>query len=134
MAESSSTPQEITDNDKLMSLLSYVIWLIVPLVVLLSESGKTRAFQKYHAIQSLGVLVVAIIFDVVVSLCGCLGSAVLAAVTAGLGSLLTVCVPFLGFVPWAVSIYYGIQAYQGKYVEIPYLTNFMVQQGWLEKH
>jgi hypothetical protein len=79
-------------------------------------------------------LVVAVIFDVVVSLCGCLGSAVLAAATAGLGSIITVCVPFLGVVPWAVSIYYGIQAYQGKYVEIPYLTDFMVKQGWLEKH
>ena len=131
MAEKPSKDQAITDNDKLMSLLSYVIWLIVPLVVLLSERGKTRAFQRYHAIQSLGVLVVAVIFDVVVSICGCLGSTVLAAVTAGLGTVLYACVPLVGLVPWAVSIYYGIQAYQGKYVEIPYLTKFMTQQGWL---
>lgn len=131
MAEKPSRDQAITDNDKLMGLLSYVIWLIVPLVVLLSESGKARAFQRYHAIQSLGVLVVAVIFDVVVSICGCLGSTVAAAVTAGIGSLLSVCLIPLFFVPWAVSIYYGIQAYQGKYVEIPYLTKFMTQQGWL---
>ncbi len=131
MAEKPSRDQAITDNDKLMGLLSYVIWLVVPLVVLLSESGKSRAFQRYHAIQSLGVLVVAVIFDVVVSICGCLGSTVAAAVTAGIGSLLSVCLIPLFFVPWAVSIYYGIQAYQGKYVEIPYLTKFMTQQGWL---
>jgi len=131
MAEKPSRDQAITDNDKLMGLLSYVIWLVVPLVVLLSESGKSRAFQRYHAIQSLGVLVVAVIFDVVVSICGCLGSTVAAAVTAGIGSLLSVCLIPLFFVPWAVSIYYGIQAYQGKYVEVPYLTKFMTQQGWL---
>jgi antibiotic biosynthesis monooxygenase (ABM) superfamily enzyme len=75
--------------------------------------------------------VVAVIFDVVVSICGCLGSTVAAAVTAGIGSLLSVCLIPLFFVPWAVSIYYGIQAYQGKYVEVPYLTKFMTQQGWL---
>lgn len=131
MAEKPSRDQAITDNDKLMGLLSYVIWLIVPLIVLLSEGGKTRAFQRYHAIQGLGVLVVAVIFDVVVSICGCLGSTVAAAATAGIGSLLSVCLIPLFLVPWAVSIYYGIQAYQGKYVEIPYLTKFMTQQGWL---
>lgn len=131
MAGTPSKDQEITDNDKLMGLLSYVIWLIVPLVVLLTEAGKTRAFQRYHAIQSLGVLVAAGIFEVVISLFGCLATSVLGAVTAGLGSLLGFCLLPIYLVPWAVSIYYGIRAYQGQYVEIPYLTSFMTQQGWL---
>jgi uncharacterized membrane protein len=131
MAGKPSRDQEITDNDKLMGLLSYVIWLIVPLIVLLTEAGKTRAFQRYHAIQSLGVVVAAVIFEVVISVFGCLATFVLGAVTAGLGSLLGVCLVPIYVVPWVVAIYYGIRAYQGQYVEIPYLTKFMTQQGWL---
>jgi uncharacterized membrane protein len=131
MAGKPSKDQEITDNDKLMGLLSYVIWLIVPLIVLLAEAGKTRAFQRYHAIQALGVLVAAVIFEVLISVFGCLATFVLGAVSGGLGSLLGICLVPIYFVPWAVSIYYGIRAYQGQYVEIPYLTKFMTQQGWL---
>jgi uncharacterized membrane protein len=131
MAGALPRDQEITDNDRLMGLLSYVVWLIVPLIVLLTEAGRTRAFQRFHAIQSLGVLVAAVIFDVVISVCGCLATLVLAAITAGLGSLLAVCLMPIYLAPWAVSIYYGVRAYQGQYVEIPYLTSFMTQQGWL---
>jgi len=29
-----------------------------------------------------------------------------------------------------IVIYFGIQAYNGKLVEIPVITNFVKQQGW----
>jgi hypothetical protein len=31
---------------------------------------------------------------------------------------------------WGIGVYWGIQAYNGKMVEIPVITNFVKQQGW----
>ncbi len=114
--------QSVTDNDRLMAALSYVIAVIVSLIVLFSEA-KNREFQRYHAIQSLGLSAVAVVYEIVVMLISC-----------GLTAL----VPFLGCVTWILPLlpaipflYYAYQAYQGKTFEIPYLTNFMRQQKWL---
>lgn len=131
MAEKPPIDQEVTDNDRLMGLLSYVIGVIVPLIILLSEAGKTRAFQRYHAIQSLGFSVAYFVFVVLVSICGCLFATVVAALSAGVGSVLYCCLLPLSLLPWLVAIYYGIRAYQGEYVSIPVLTDFMTNQGWL---
>ena len=65
MTEDSLVDQEITDNDKTMGLLCYLIGVLVPLVVLLSETGKVRAFQRYHAIQSLGLSAVWLVFGLI---------------------------------------------------------------------
>jgi uncharacterized membrane protein len=32
---------------------------------------------------------------------------------------------------WLVTLYWAYEAYQGKYFEIPYLTQFARGQGWL---
>ncbi len=47
------TMNDVTDNDKLMALLAYALPFIVSIVILLTESGKTRPFQRYHAVSSL---------------------------------------------------------------------------------
>ena len=126
MAEGPPIDQEITDTDKMMGLLCYVITLLVPLVVLLSETGKTRAFQRYHAIQSLGLSVAWCIFALLL----CIPVCVLEVLT-GVGGL---CLLPLYVLPWFAALYYGIKAYQGDYAEVPVVTAFMVQQGWIEKH
>ncbi len=117
-------PSDVTDNDRLMAALSYVFMGLVSLIVLLTESGKTRAFQRYHAIQSLGLAVAAIVFEVLYCIC----SFILTAVTGGLlGCILWI----FAFLPWVPGLYYAYQAYQGKMFEIPVLTQFMRQQKWL---
>jgi uncharacterized membrane protein len=120
--------KDTTDNDRLMAGLAYasqvVIPLIVPAVMLLAEESKERPFQKYHAIQSLGFLVVAVIYEVLAAIvfCG------LSAVTACLA-----CVLWLLFVlPAIPAFYYAYQAYQGLYFKIPFLTDFLVDNKWLE--
>ncbi len=116
--------QSISDNDRLMSALSYAIMGIVSLIVLLGEGGKTRPFQRYHAIQSLGLAAVSLIYEILFSLCYC----VLTAVTGGiLGCILWL----FAFVPLIPGLYYAYEAYQGKMFEIPMLTQFMRQQKWL---
>ena len=102
-------PMDMTDDDKLWALLSWIFAPIVPIIVLLLEDKKVRPFIKYNAIQALvvGGLVT-----------------VLSAITAGFGCL----------VLWVVviyQIYLGIQSYQGKWVTIPVVTDFCKGQGWI---
>lgn len=127
MTEQSFTPNndEITDNDKMMALLSYVIAVVVPIIILYSETGKTRAFQRYHAINSLVVSGVTLLFGLLIV---CPIAVGLSFITAGLGSCCTA--PF-ALVPYALGIYYGIKAYQGEYVDIPFVTTFAKGRGWI---
>ena len=103
---------DITSDDKLWSALGYPIPLI-SIIVLLMEEKKNRPFIKFHAVQSL-------IFNVVLYILIFLVSAV----TLGFGAI---CAPLL----WLVVLWPAWDSYQGKYTEIPVLTNFMKGQGWV---
>ncbi len=54
---------------------------------------------------------------------------VLASVTAPF--FIGLCIGPVGFI---ISIYWGIKAYQGNYVEIPVISNFVKNQGWAQPH
>lgn len=99
----SNFSSDVTSDDKLWALLSYLI-PIVAIVVLLMEDKKARPFIKFHAVQSLAATVVLTI---------------LATVTFGCGSIL-----------YLALIWWGIKAYQGEYVTIPVVTDFIKKQGW----
>jgi len=116
---------DITDNDKLMALLAYAIPFLVSIVILLTESGKSRPFQRYHAVSSLALNAVLWILFIVLS---CTVGLILTVITAGIGSI---CIFPIWFVVWVVSLYYGIKAYQGEYAEIPFVTDFSKGQGWI---
>jgi uncharacterized protein len=107
------TSTVITDDDKLWSLLSWIFSPLVPIIVLLLEDKKQRAFVKYNAIQAL-----------VVGVVGYTVSSILAPVFIGCitGPLLLIYV-----------IYLGIQAYNGKWVNIPVITDFVANQGWIRR-
>ncbi len=120
-----TSPEEITDNDKLMALLAYIIGIIVPLIILLSESNKNRPFQRYHAVQSL-ILSAAIFIIAFIIICPL--SLIIGFLSMGIGSACTVPI---GFLPYIAAIYYGIEAYQGKWSVIPVITDFAKNQGWL---
>ena len=114
MAEENVAPvegvAEITDDDKLWSLLSWIFWPIA-IVVLLLEDKKQRPFIKYNAVQSLALGVVGWIISLALSF-------------IGVGCVLGVA--------WLIYvIYLGIKAYQGEWVTIPFLTDFCKNQGWL---
>ena len=118
-------PAGVSENDRMMGLLSYVITLIVPLVILLSESSKRRPFQRYHAIHSLALSAILFVATLVLT---CTVGVVLELITSGLG---TCCLLPVALVPYALSIYYGVQAYQGQYAVIPVVTDFAKKQGWV---
>src|SRR5438105_14810913 len=104
---------DVNDNDKLMAALAYILSPLVPIIILLVDSMKVRPYQKYHAIQGLGVGVIVVVLSILLS-----------TFTLGFGCL---CIPLL-YIP---LIYYTYIAYKGTYFDIPIITNFMVQQGWL---
>lgn len=105
MDDLGKTP-EITDDDKLWSLLSYIIPLIA-IIMLVMEEKKNRPFIKHNAINSLMLAVITVVLGII---------------------------PFVQCVSplvWFYGIYLGIQAYQGNWPEVPGLTNFAKGQGWI---
>ncbi len=104
-------PMDITDDDKLWALLSWILAPIVPIIVLLLEDKKTRPFIKYNAIQAL-----------VVSVVGYIVSSVLSFIIIGC---------FVGVAVLVYIIYLAIQSYQGKWVTVPVVTDFCKGQGWI---
>lgn len=121
--------KDVTDNDRLMAGLAYasqvVIPLVVPAVMLLAEESKERPFQRYHAIQSLGFLVAAVIYEVLAGIISC-------GLLAIIGPCLACVLWWLFLLPAIPALYYAYQAYQGLYFKIPLLTDFLVENKWLE--
>jgi uncharacterized membrane protein len=107
----SNFSSDITSDDKLWAALGYPI-AIVALIVLFMDDKKARPFIKFHAVQSLAANVAFFIVATVISV-----------VTFGFGGL---CVPLL----WFVFLYWAYKAYQGEYIDIPVVTNFIKSQGW----
>lgn len=94
--------EEITQDDKLWSLLSYIFCPLIGIIVLLIEDKKNRPFIKYNAVVSiiLGIL----------------------------GVLLSwACI---GILVWVYAIYLGIKSYQGELVQVPVISDFVRNQGW----
>lgn len=113
---------EVTSDDKLWAALSYLPFVgwIIAIVVLLMEDKKGRPFIKYHAVQS---LVLVVVLSVIVFILGC----ILGAITffiAGLGGL-------LAGVLWLITLWPAYEAYNGKYLEIPWVSGFIKKQGWV---
>lgn len=122
-------------DDRLIALLSYVtqilIPVIMPIIVLVSESSKKRPFQRYHAVQSLAF---AAVFWALMAMMG-IGSAIITIIPllgVLIGVMVMFCVvPIAWFGSVAMLFYYGMQAYKGRRFAIPGLTSFLQDQGWL---
>ena len=99
------TTPDVTDDDKLWALLSWLFWPIA-IIVLLMEEKKDRPFLRYHAIQSLVLAVIGLV----------------------LGTITVGCLALV----WVVYIIVlAIKAYQGEWVTIPLITDFCKNQGWI---
>ncbi len=120
---------DVTSDDRLMSALAWVGLAILQLplvsaVLLLAEGNKNRPFQRYHAITSILFWVVALIYE---------GLAVIVFTILTVISLgcLAACLWVIFFVPHLVALYYAFQAYSGKMMDIPLISDFARKQGWL---
>lgn len=93
---------EVTSDDKLWAALTYVFSPIVPIILMLMADKKNRPFIKAHNAQALILGIVTVITS-------------------------TFCI---GILVWFYALYLAYQAYQGKTVEIPLITNLCKSQGW----
>lgn len=100
---------DVTSDDRLWAALGYPIFPVA-ILMLLTDDKKDRPFIRYHAVQALAVnLVLAVL------------TGVLSFLTLFIFSL---CLPLV----WLVTLWPAYEAYQGKYLSIPYLTNFLKTQ------
>ena len=100
-----------TQDDKLWAALSYPISFIVPILALVLDDKKVRPFIKYHATQA---LILHVILAVVYTITG--------VTVIGL-----ICWPIL----WLLTLWPAWEAYQGKELELPVITDFARNQGWI---
>lgn len=99
-----------TDNDRLWAALAWIpvspLWPLVSILVLLLEDTKERPFVRYNAIVSM-VLGLALI--------------PLSIVTLGCGAII-----------YVVFFWWAFEAYNGRVVEIPVISDWVRKQGWVE--
>jgi uncharacterized membrane protein len=101
-------PTDVTSDDKLWAALAYVFSPVVPIIILLMADKKDRPYIKAHNMQA---LVMGIIMAILVP--------ILAAFTFGCGAII-----------WLIMLYWAYQAYQGKMITIPVVTDLVKNQGW----
>jgi uncharacterized protein len=101
---------EVTSDDKLWAALAYAIPVLIPVVILLMEDKKNRPFIRAHNVQA---LVLGVIFWILATF--------IAPTIVGLCLM-----PLI----WIGLLYLAYKAYQGEYVTIPILTDFVKKQGW----
>jgi uncharacterized membrane protein len=134
LVQDSSIDPEANSDDRLIALLSYVTQIIIPvimpLIVLLSESSNKRPFQRYHAVQSLAFTALFWSLMVMVGV----GTAIMQVIPL-VGMLIGLMVFCMTPIAWFASVllllYYGLQAYKGRRFAIPGLTSFLRDQNWL---
>jgi uncharacterized membrane protein len=111
---SSQPPTTSADqsNQKLMALLAYLLAPIVGIIILVSDNMKNDPILRKHAVQSIAYAVVAFVIAMILAV--------------------TIILSCLFWIPYIPLIIWGIQAYQGKDVNIPVITDFCKNQGWFQ--
>ncbi len=110
MEERVPSSSDITQDDKLWAILSWILW-IPAIIALLMEDKKNRPFIKWNAVLALSL---GVVLWVLIAIISC--------VTLGIGSFTALA--------WIYPIYLGIKAYQGNWVKVPWLSDFVKKQGW----
>ncbi|MHB0987350.1 MAG: DUF4870 domain-containing protein [Bellilinea sp.] len=106
---------EVTSDDRLWAMLSYLLTPLFPIIILLMGNRKNRPYLKAHYVQALVLGVVLFVLFTIINLIPVLGQIV-------------ACV--LGIAYLVVVVLYAIKANKGEYVTIPVITNFVKNQGW----
>ena len=103
---------EISADDKLWSAIGYLL-PIFAIIALFQEDKKERKFIHYHAVQAVVFGIILLLIILIVSV-----------VTFLFGSL---CAPLV----WLITLWPSYDAYRGKYTDIPYVTGFIKNRGWV---
>lgn len=94
-----------SSDDRLFAALAYALSPLMPVLILLMPDKKDQEFVRAHNAQALIVGVLLWIFFV--------------PLTFGCGSI-----------AWLIMLYLAYEAYQGKTINIPVVTNIVKNQNW----
>ena len=100
--EKFSVDLEITEDDKFWALLAYIFSPFIPPMIMIMDNKKDRPFIIVHVFQA---FIIGLIGIVMWFFC-------------------------FRFLVWFYQIYLGLQAYQGRYAQIPLITDFFKELGW----
>jgi hypothetical protein len=100
----SSATSEATSDDKLWAGLGYLFNPLIPIIILLMEDKKNVPYLRYNAVLALAWTVVNIILGFI---------------------LVGACIGPIG------NIVLAVMAFQGKDIVLPFLTDFIKKQGWV---
>lgn len=104
-----STP-EISSDDKLWVLLSFLLTPIFPIITLLMEDKKNQPFIKFHTIPTLVLGLTEMVISIIL----------------GWIPVVNCFVPLI----YIINILFGLKAFKGEYTEIPLITKICKEQGW----
>jgi len=100
---------EVTDNDKLLAALAYIFSPLSPIIIMfILEDKKDRPFIKAHNMQALVLGSILLVLSMVLSW--------------------TCVFPIASF---GLVLYLGYRAYQGEEIVLPFITDFVKNQGWV---
>jgi len=108
-----STPTAQSDSNRLLAALSYPIWIIA-LVIVISEMKKDP-FMRHHGWTALFWGIAWFVLYVAL---------MILANVPFVGWGLLILTPFLGIAWLILSIYYAVQAYNGKMFTIPLVSEW----------
>lgn len=93
------------EDDRLWAALGYIFNPLIPIATLVIEDKKDQPYLRYNAIVAITWTVISILLSLL---------------------LVGWCLAPIG------NIVLAVMAFQGKPLEIPFLTNMYKQQGWIK--
>lgn len=106
----------ITDDDKLWAAISLAIGIVGLIMLFIPDKGN-RPFIRYAAIHGIALSVVGFVLTTVI----------------GFIPIVQCLSPIIGLGIFGYGIYLAVtKTFNGEYAEIPYLTDFVKDQGWTQ--
>jgi hypothetical protein len=100
--ETPNNKTELTLEDKQWALLSYLVPPLTGLMILFIKEKAEKPVLMYHALVSIAL--------------------------GALGTVLFCVYPLI----WFYCLYLGLSAYQGREITVPYLSDWIKEQGWVK--
>ncbi len=106
--------QPVSNENRLLAALGYPFGIIA--IIVLVTDMKNNRFMKYHAVQALFFILAIIVVDIALS--------ILASIATPLAFLVVLVFPLASLAWFILTIYYAVQAYNGKMFSIPVVGSY----------
>jgi uncharacterized membrane protein len=102
--------ENVAQDDKVLLLLAYPIWIIAGLIIILSDKKK-NPFMAFHGYQSIFLGIALMIVGFIVN------------IFLGITIIFLLLMPLVWLAFWIYQWMLGYKAMQGEYVTVPLITD-----------